>query len=94
MTWYDMETPVDVSQAVYDWLEQAVYSIDNAEVNHPETYKQTAELSMTSHNGNTNETWKLYNSWPTTINWNELDYSNNDVMELEATVRYDRASRQ
>jgi len=37
------------------------------------------------------EAWQFDNAWPQDINFNEVDYSSNDVMSIDITLRYDRA---
>lgn len=94
MSWYDVENP-DVSDAIYDWLEAAVYSIPGATPQHPSTYKKQARLTVLNHEGNiqASERWTLWHCWPYRINWNTLDYSNEALLEIEASCKYDRATK-
>ncbi len=48
---------------------------------------------MIDGSGQTNETWTMNGTWPSALNWQELDYTSTDLMTCEATMRYDRAVR-
>jgi len=93
MNWYDIEQDLDTSQSIYDWLEVTT-QIPDANVSLPSTYKKKGKLQMTDHEGSAKETWELHNCWPTNVNWNELDYSTNDIVLISVSMRYDRAVRQ
>lgn len=41
--------------------------------------------------GKANEIWKLFNPFFTSISYGSLDYSNEDIVEITCTVRYDWA---
>jgi len=92
MSWYDMEQDPDTSKGVYDWLE-IVSVIKDANVALPEEYKKTGDLAMLDHAGEVSEQWKIYNCWPHDINWNELDFSSNEIILISISMRYDRAER-
>lgn len=91
LVWYDAEQP-DISGAVYSWL-QTVINITSQGVAPPAQYKKRAALSITNGVGVDVETWSMYGSWPVTVNWQELNYSSNELLTCEATMRYDRAVR-
>ena len=93
MTWYDAEQPNDASKAIWDWL-NTVLAVSEANVNIPSIYKQQGELRMLDGLGAPTETWKLYNGWPQSVNWNGLDYSSTDLQLIEVKYRYDRAVRE
>jgi hypothetical protein len=101
LTWYDAENSPDVSKEIWDWL-QSVNEIDTVCVKSPGEpgpadsgpgYKGDAELHSIGGCGVSNETWSMYGVWPTEINWQDLDYTNNEIQLVEATMRYDRAFR-
>lgn len=92
LVWYDVEQDPDISRGVYHWLETVV-NMQTINVAHPRNYKRTAQLSMIDGSGQTNETWTMNGTWPSAINWQELDYTSTDLMTCEATMRYDRAVR-
>jgi len=92
LKWYDIEQTPDVSAGLYAWLE-TVTNIASANVNTPANYKRTAQLAMTDGTGQETETWQICNTWPSSVNWGELDYTATDLATIEATMRYDRAVR-
>ena len=76
-------------QKQYDFMEQASASsgID---------YKFVTRLEMLDGGNGTSEptvleTWELYGCFLTTVNYNDADYSSNDVMTITMSVRYDNA---
>lgn len=91
LVWYDAQQP-DISGACYSWL-QTVINITSQGVAPPAQYKKRAELAITDGVGVDVETWTMYGSWPVTVNWQELNYSSNELLTCEATMRYDRAIR-
>jgi hypothetical protein len=54
-------------------------------------WKKNAYLNMYDGSGCIIESWLFENAWPQDINFNEVDYSSNDVMSVDLTLRYDRA---
>ena len=46
---------------------------------------------MYSGCGDVMEEWVYSNIWPNNIEWGDLDMSNQDVVTVEMTLRYDRA---
>ncbi len=92
LVWYDAEQNPDISRGVYYWLETVV-NMQSMRVAHPSLYKRTASLLMLDGVGQTNERWTLVGTWPSIINWKELDYTSNELQTIEVTVRFDRAIR-
>lgn len=92
LTWYDVQQDPDVSRGVYTWIETVV-NMFSIRVSHPRFYKRTASLAMIDGAGQATERWTMLGTWPSACNWQELDYTSNDIMTLEATMRYDRAVR-
>lgn len=105
MTVYDCKFRGDYSSAeksLHDWL-NSVWKFSK-EVN-PTTgtyafmdmgdmdqeYKQDMTLKMLDGHGGVMETWWLLGSWPSTVNWGEVDYSSSDTADVDITVRFDRA---
>lgn len=91
LVWYDAEQP-DISGACYSWL-QTVILISSQGVAPPSQYKKQAQLAITNGVGVDVENWFMYGCWPVTVNWQELNYSSNEMLTCEATMRYDRAVR-
>lgn len=92
LVWYDAQQDPDISRGIYMWLETVV-NMQSIAVAHPRFYKREASLLMIDGAGATNERWQMMGTWPSAINWQELDYTATDLQTLEATMRYDRAIR-
>lgn len=92
MTWYDAEQNPDISRGIYHWIETVV-NMQSMAVAHPRFYKRTAALIMLDGTGQTTEQWSMMGTWPTLANFQELDYSSNEMQTCECTMRYDRAVR-
>ena len=96
---------VGTSDPIYGWL-RAVYDFQNEQGpmgkdttagaqggGDCEPYKKDLKLDMLDGCGNVVESWLLERAWPSTINWGDLDYSDNAVANIEMTIRFDRAQR-
>ena len=92
LVWYDAEQEPNVSLLVWEWLNTVVF-INEADVNTPGGYKVNAKLEQLTGVGEPNEEWNLYGAWPKEVNWNDLDFTNTDIQEVNVTLRYDRAER-
>jgi hypothetical protein len=92
LSWYDVEQgDGDVSYAVWQWYNQVV-DFNKMTVAPPNVYKATiATLQMLDGEGNSNETWSIYNGWPSASNWNALDYTGTELQLIEVKYRFDRA---
>ncbi len=93
MVWYDVEQDPDVSQELYEWLNR-VNEIAQVLVEPPASYKKLATLEMTDGKGAATESWQLCNVWPAELDWGDLDYTNTELAEITATMRFDRASKE
>jgi hypothetical protein len=98
LTFYDVEgggQVSDISELIFNWLGvNGVGNFADATMNLPEQYKLDLELEMTTANGGVSESWIMFGCWPTTANWQDLNYEDTSIQLIEVTVRYDRASRQ
>ncbi len=92
LVWYDIEQDPDISRGLYHWIETVV-NMQSMAVAHPRFYKKSAALVMLDGTGQTTEQWSMMGTWPAGCNWQELDYTSTDLMNLEATMRFDRAVR-
>jgi hypothetical protein len=92
LTWYDAEQSPDISAGLYQWL-NTVCDLGTINVAVPSQYKREGKLTMLNGQGGVSEAWTMYGTWPETINWQELDYSANELMTCQATMKYDRALR-
>lgn len=93
LVWYDVEQSPDISKSIYAWIETVV-NMQRITVAHPSQYKRQARLSLLNGFGTPTESWDMYGTWPVSVNWQELDYSTTDLLTIEASMRYDRATRQ
>lgn len=48
-------------------------------------------LNQVDPGGNVIETWEIYNPFFTSVQFGALDYSNEDIVEVTTTIRYDYA---
>lgn len=92
MKWYDSEQNPDVSRGCYHWLETVV-NMSSMAVAHPRFYKKEGVLEMLDGVGQSTERWTMYGCFPTEVKWSDLDYSGNELLEIECSMRYDRAVR-
>ena len=63
----------------------------NVENSDPFRFKRTADLELLDGCGDVIERWTFENIWPNNIEWGELDYSDNQYVVIDLTLRYDRA---
>lgn len=56
-----------------------------------EGFKKDAKLELYDGCGQILEKWQFDNAWPQSIEFGELDMSNNDVVLIDIVLRYDRA---
>jgi len=94
LMWYDVEQDPDCSGNVWDWL-NTIVDITGQElpVQPPEQYKKDADLQMIDGKGTSTERWQMCGCWPKDINWQTLDYGSSEIMQIEVSMRYDRAQR-
>jgi len=93
LKWYDMEQPLDCCDAIYKWIESTTYNMEQANPMKPTDYKQITGLDILDNLGAPIESWKMYNSWPTKVDTDSLDYSGNDLLYITCTLKYDRAQK-
>jgi hypothetical protein len=96
LSWYDVEQNPDVTMEMWTWL-NGVVGLDqalrgsNLPVALPMDYKKNATLTMIDGIGERTETWQMCGCWPKEVNYQELDYSNTEIMLIDVTMRFDRA---
>jgi len=94
MSFYDAEQSPDSSAELWRWVNIVSNINDGVTVDQAGNYKKLGNLEMIDGQGETTETWKLYNCWPRVTNWGELNYDSSDLAEISVTMRYDRAVRE
>jgi len=80
----------DIAEQLYSWV-VSVCDIESATCQIPSEYKKTLIIQMTDAAGEVDESWILHGCWPVSTNWNNLDYTANDIQEVTVSVRFDRA---
>ena len=88
---YDYDKGKDsASQIIYSWF-TAVYNPLTGGQGYAIVYKTNATLVMLGPDGKIIEIWDLFGCFPENINWQDLTYEGSDVLQVEATIRYDYA---
>lgn len=89
VTYYD--TNSRKMKPLWDWLASVYNFTDTIGLHQASTrqsYAGTGIIRLFDGCGKTMETWKLYNIWPTTMNFGELDYTSSETVDIELTLRY------
>lgn len=93
-SFYDIEQDVDVSATLRGWVTKVTRTWADVgqvtAVQTPKAYKKGAIIQMTDGEGRVTEQWKLYGVWPMETNWQDLDYTSNDIAMVDVIVRMDR----
>jgi hypothetical protein len=82
----------DISQHIYEWVNDVV-DIEQATASTPDFYKKTLDIQMVGADGEIDERWTLFGCWPVSSNWNNLDYTANEIQEVTVSLRFDRAHK-
>jgi hypothetical protein len=91
LTLYDLKSN---KNPIFQWLKQIYEPCEDKgtwRAPAPGAFKRTGRLKMYSGCGDVMEEWVYSNIWPNNIEWGDLDMSNQDVVTVEMTLRYDRA---
>lgn len=92
VTYLDVANMDDENQYyLYDWLASTYDFTDRINLHQgsrASDYSATGIIKLWDGCGGLLETWTLLNVWPTSINFGELDYSNNEEATIELTLRY------
>lgn len=78
------------AQQVTEWL-RLVYESVSARSGYADFYKRDCQLKLLDPVGTVVELWDLKGCFPTSINFNDLDYNVSDMAEIAVTMRYDNA---
>jgi hypothetical protein len=84
---YDYITP-SISQLLMAW-QVTVHEAKSGRSGYDAFYNRTATLEILGPAGDVVQVWKYFNCKPTTINFGELNWDNDTVMEIPVTIRYD-----
>lgn len=82
------------SSIMNEWFER-VHHRQSGRTGFASDYKCEAVITMAGPgrtNGEPNliRKWRVTGLWPQSVNWGTLDYSANDIVSIEATMRYDK----
>lgn len=105
MTWSEISmTILDVEKVnpMYEWV-RSVYELQASGSEGSagfalmgydygtDSYKKEVNLYLLDAKGNKVEDWLLKGCWPKTVSFGDLDYSSSDALDIEVTLRFDRA---
>lgn len=92
ITYYDVE---DISGTgnteLWNWLASVYNFIDNVALTQSSRrvcYGGTGICTMYDGCGGELEEWRLFDCWPTSVNFGELDYSSSEEATIEVQLRY------
>ena len=88
-TLYDPVVP-SAAQAVMEWVRLSHESVTGRD-GYSDFYKKDVDVQVLGPVGDIVEQWKLKGAWIQSANFNDLDFSSSDPVEIEVTLRYDYA---
>jgi hypothetical protein len=77
------------SQALMEWFRLHAESV-TGRMGYAAGYKKDIELEMLDPTGVVVEKWIIQGAWITDLNFQELDYSREDLATIQCTLRMDR----
>ena len=88
-TMYDPVVP-SAAQAVMEWVRLSHESVTGRD-GYSDFYKKDVDFQVLGPVGDVVEQWKLKGTWIAAANFNDLDFSSSDPVEISVTLRYDYA---
>lgn len=90
VTLFDLKTNTN---PIFDWLKKQYDTCGGkGDWKRPGLdWKREATIEMYDGCGNTIEKWVLMNSWPSTVEWGDMDMGQSEYTTVDLTLRYDRA---
>lgn len=94
ITYYDVEDVGNAGEGnteLWNWLASVYNFIDNLSLSQSSVrrcYGGTGVCTMYDGCGNELEEWRLFDCWPTSVNFGELDYSSSEEATIEVQLRY------
>lgn len=94
VTYYDVATDDNIE--LWNWLASIYDFTSNCRFmnSRRSDYSGTGVLTLLDGCGNKLEQWVYGDMWPTSINFGDLAYDNNEVCDIELTLRYSKVSYQ
>ena len=89
VTLYDPVVPSG-AQAVMEWVRLSHESVTGRD-GYSDFYKKDVDFQLVGPVGDIVEEWKLKGAWIQAANFNDLDFSSSDPVEISVTLRYDYA---
>lgn len=100
VTYYDVSAGSNDVSTLYCWL-KTVHEFDKSESlkqssvpgtgnGSADGWAASASLYLYDGTGQVVETWNLGLVFPTSVQWGDLDYSNNEEVTIELTLRYSK----
>jgi len=89
LTLYDPIVP-SASQKVMEWI-RLCYENVTGRMGYAQFYKKTINIKMLDPLGAVVEDWELQGTWVQDSNWNDLDYSVSDPVDIALVLRFDQA---
>jgi len=96
ITFYDIQEDPDVSATLWNWHQMVVKHTrsDTATAQKVANYKKNGTLEQLKADGTCGEKWTLYNCWPVSVDFQNLDYSSSEIQTIVAELKYDAAIRE
>ena len=89
VTLYDPVVP-SAAQACMEWIRLSHESVTGRD-GYSDFYKKDVSVQILGPVGDVVEEWTLKGSWIQSANFNDLDFSVSDPVDIELTIRYDYA---
>ena len=89
ITMYDPVVP-SAAQAAMEWIRLSHESVTGRD-GYSDFYKKDVDFQVLGPVGDVVEQWKLKGTWIQSANFNDLDFSSSDPVEISVTLRYDYA---
>lgn len=78
------------AQKINEWFRQH-HEFTTGISGYASSYKKNIVLNLLGADETIVEEWKLYGTFIQNINWNDLDYATDDLVDISATLSYDYA---
>ena len=89
LTLYDPIVP-SAAQSVMEWIRLSHESVTGRD-GYSDFYKKDVDFQVLGPVGDIIEQWKLKGAWIQAANFNDLDFSSSDPIDISVTLRYDYA---
>ena len=89
ITLYDPVVP-SAAQAVMEWVRLSHESVTGRD-GYKDFYRKNVVFNVLGPVGDKIEEWTLVNAWIQAANFNDLDFSSSDPVDISLTLRYDYA---